>query len=329
MAKPQVLLTRGSFYKPGWIEAHWPTRAARAELILSPHEGGEPLLNDAAKADVIYARGFPVTREMMEAAGARLRGVVASGVGVDKIDVAAATRMGVPVANSPGNTITMAESTMLLVAAFAKQLFFWVDLARTSQYPNSAQQGREMAGQTIGLIGFGRIGKSVAKLARAYGMNPIAYDPYVEPSDLAPLVPLDELLARSDFVSLHPLLTDETRKMINAETLRKMKKTAYLINTARGRLVDETALIEALQAGTIAGAGLDVFEQEPPRSDNPLLQMKNVIGTPHGLGQAAEARRRCAVMAEQSMLSLIDGVMPELVVNKDVVWRHAGAGALG
>jgi phosphoglycerate dehydrogenase-like enzyme len=116
--------------------------------------------------------------------------------------------------------------------------------------------------------------------------------------------------------------------MINAEALGKMKKTAYLINTARGRIVDEAALIEALQAGTIAGAGLDVFEIEPPKPDNPLLKMKNVIGTPHGLGQAAEARRRCAVMAEQSMLSLIDGVMPELVVNKDVVWRHKGAGPI-
>jgi D-3-phosphoglycerate dehydrogenase len=329
MAKPQVLLTRGGFYKPGWIESHWPNLQKRAELIISFHEGGEALLNDAAKADVIYARGFPVTREIMEAAGKRLRGVVASGVGVDKIDVKAATEMGVPVMNSPGNTITMAESTMLLVAAFAKQLFFWVDHARTGQLPNSAQQGREMAGQTIGLIGFGRIGKTVAKLARAYGMYPIAYDPYVEPSDLAPLVPLDELLERSDFVSLHPLLTDETRKIINAGTLRKMKKSAYLINTARGRLVDEAALIEALQEGVIAGAGLDVFEIEPPKPDNPLLKMKNVIGTPHGLGQAAEARRRCAVMAEQSMLSLIDGVMPELVVNKDVVWRHKGAGAIG
>ncbi len=326
MAKPQVLLTRAAFYKPGWIESHWPTLAARADLILSPHDKGQALLDDAAKADVIYARGFTVSREMMEAAGPRLRGVVASGVGVDKIDVAAATELGVPVVNSPGNTITMAESTMLLVAAFAKQLFFWVDLARTSQYPNSAQQGREMAGQTIGLIGFGRIGKAVAKLANVYGMNPIAYDPYVEPSDMAPMVPLDELLARSDFVSLHPLLTPETRRIINAGTLRKMKKTAYLINTARGPLVDEAALIDALQEGVIAGAGLDVFEKEPPAVDNPLLHMKNVIGTPHGLGQAAEARRRCAVMAEQSMLALIEGRMPELVVNKDVVWRHSGNG---
>jgi D-3-phosphoglycerate dehydrogenase len=261
---------------------------------------------------------------MLEASG-KLRGVVASGVGVDKIDVEAATELGIPVANSPGNTITMAESTMLLVAAFAKNLFFWVNFARTDSLPNSATQGRELAGQTIGIIGFGRIGSMVAKLARAYGMKPIAYDPYVAPSELAPFVPLDELLATSDFVTLHPLLTRETRHMIDAGALRKMKPTAYLINTSRGGVVDEAALIKALEAGVIAGAGLDVFAREPPAKDNPLLKMPNVIATPHGLGQAAEARRRCAAMAQESMLSLIAGKLPELTVNRDVRWRFSGA----
>jgi D-3-phosphoglycerate dehydrogenase len=327
MAKPVVLLTRASFYKPGWIESHWPELQAKTELLMSFHEKGPELLRDAAKADVIYARGFPVSREMMAAAG-KLRGVVASGVGVDKIDVEAATELGIPVANSPGNTITMAESTMLLLAAFAKNLFFWVNLARTNTLPNSAQQGRELAGQTLGIIGFGRIGSMVAKLARAYGMKPIAYDPYVPASELAPFVPLDELLSTSDFVTLHPLLTKETRHMIDADALAKMKKTAYLLNTARGGLVDEKALIAALEAGMIAGAGLDVFEKEPPEKDNPLLKMPNVIATPHGLGQAAEARRRCAVMAQDSMLALVAGKLPEFTVNKDVKWRFEGAAAL-
>ena len=324
MAKPVVLLTRAGFYKPGWIETHWPELAAKTELLMSFHEKGPELINDAARADVIYARGFPVGREMMEASP-NLRGVVASGVGVDKIDLDAATALGIAVANSPGNTITMAESTMLLVAAFAKNLFFWVNFARTDALPNSATQGRELAGQTIGIIGFGRIGSMVAKLARAYGMKPIAYDPYVAPSELAPFVPLDELLATADFVTLHPLLTRETRHMIDAEALRKMKKTAYLINTSRGGVVDEAALIKALEAGVIAGAGLDVFAKEPPEKDNPLLSMPNVIATPHGLGQAAEARRRCASMAQESMLSLIAGKLPELTVNRDVRWRFAGA----
>jgi phosphoglycerate dehydrogenase-like enzyme len=260
----------------------------------------------------------------MEAAP-KLRGVVAAGVGVDKIDVEAATGLGIAVANSPGNTVTMAEATMLLIAAFAKNLFFWVRLARESTLPNAATQGRELAGQTVGIVGRGRIGSMVAKLARAYGMEPIACDPYVEPDDLCPMVPLEELLARSDFVTLHPVLTPETRHMIDARSLRLMKPTAYLINTSRGGVVDEAALIAALEEGRIAGAGLDVFEKEPPAKDNPLLHMPNVIATPHGLGQAAEARRRNAEMAERSMLSLIDGELPELTVNREVRWRWQGA----
>jgi D-3-phosphoglycerate dehydrogenase len=326
MAKPVVLLTRASFFKPGWIEAHWPKIAEAAELRLSFDEVGPKLIEASRDVDVIFARGFPVTREMMEAAP-KLRGVVASGVGVDKIDVAAATEFGIAVANSPGNTVTMAESTMLLIAAFAKNLFFWVRLARENTLPNSATQGRELAGQTVGIVGRGRIGSMVAKLARAYGMEPIAYDPYVEPDDeLCPMVPLDELLARADFVTCHPLLTPETRRMINAETLKLMKPTAYLINTSRGGVVDERALIDALEAGEIAGAGLDVFETEPPSPDNPLLAMANVIATPHGLGQAAEARRRNAEMSQASMLSLLAGEPPELTVNKGVKWKWAGVG---
>jgi phosphoglycerate dehydrogenase-like enzyme len=323
MAKPVVLLTRASFYKPGWIESHWPKIGEAAELRMSFDEPGPKLIDACRDADIIFARGFPVTREMMQAAP-RLRGVVAAGVGVDKIDVEAATERCIVVANSPGNTVTMAEATMLLIAAFAKNLFFWVNFARESALPNAATQGRELAGQTVGIVGRGRIGSMVAKLAKAYGMEPIAYDPYVEPSDICPLVPLDELLGRADFVTLHPLLTPETRHMINAETLKLMKPTAYLINTSRGGVVDETALIDALEAGRIAGAGLDVFEKEPPAKDNPLLRMANVIATPHGLGQAAEARRRNAEMAERSMLSLIAGELPELTVNKDVNWRWQG-----
>jgi D-3-phosphoglycerate dehydrogenase len=326
MAKPVVLLTRASFFKPGWIEAHWPKIAEAAELRLSFDEVGPKLIEASRDVDVIFARGFPVTREMMEAAP-KLRGVVASGVGVDKIDVAAATEFGIAVANSPGNTVTMAESTMLLIAAFAKNLFFWVRLARENTLPNSATQGRELAGQTVGIVGRGRIGSMVAKLAKAYGMEPIACDPYVAPDDeLCPMVPLEELLARADFVTLHPLLTPETRHMINAETLALMKPTAYLINTSRGGVVDEKALVAALEEGRIAGAGLDVFEKEPPSPENPLLKMPNVIATPHGLGQAAEARRRNAEMAERSMLSLIAGELPELTVNREVKWRWEGVG---
>ena len=323
MKKPIILMTQAEFYKPGWIEKHWPLLCPHVELAFVPLADEAVLCDTLKRADLIYARGFSINADMI-AAAVNLRGIVTSGVGVDKIDVMAASEHGIVVANSPGNTQTMAESTMLLVAAFAKNLLFWIDLGRAQQAPNSAMRGCELSGQTIGLIGFGRIGKSVARLANAYDMKCLAYDPYEEASDLAEFVPLDELLMESDFVSLHPLLTDETRKMIDAEALRSMKPTAYLINTSRGGVVDEEALIAALRSGEIAGAGLDVFEVEPPCQNNPLLSMKNVIATPHGLGQANESRRRCAELSQTSFISLIDGEMPIYTVNRDVEWQYAG-----
>jgi phosphoglycerate dehydrogenase-like enzyme len=152
-------------------------------------------------------------------------------------------------------------------------------------------------------------------------MRVIAYDPYVATSDLAEMVSLESVLAQSDFVSLHPVLTPETRHMINAERLALMKPSAYLINTSRGGVIDEPALVDALQNKRIAGAGLDVFETEPPVHDNPLLHMANVICTPHGLGHADESIRRCAEMTEENVLALIDGRLPQYTVNPQARWR--------
>jgi phosphoglycerate dehydrogenase-like enzyme len=189
--------------------------------------------------------------------------------------------------------------------------------------------GMELYGKTLGIVGFGRIGRWSAELARAFRMKVLAYDPYVQASDpsassgqaLAEMVTLEDLLRRSDFVSLHPILTPETFHLINAERLALMKPTAFLINTSRGGVIDEPALIAALQQGTIAGAGLDVFEKEPPDTDNPLLAMPNVIGTPHGLSHAEESFARCAAMTQESVLALLDGRLPEYTVNKQVKWR--------
>jgi phosphoglycerate dehydrogenase-like enzyme len=179
----------------------------------------------------------------------------------------------------------------------------------------------ELNGKTLGIVGFGRIGKLTAGFARAFGMRVLAYDPYVEPSEQAILTSLDEVLEGSDYVSLHPVLTPETFHMINAERLALMKPSAYLINTSRGGVIDEPALIAALQQGKLAGAGLDVFETEPPAADNPLLHMDNVIGTPHGLSHADESVRRCASMTEDNVLAIIRGQLPPYLVNKSVRWR--------
>lgn len=320
MSKPVTLLTCGSFYAPGWIEEQWPRILERSEVRTTDVRSGPEWLAQVAEADVLIARRWEVRRDALEAAD-RLRGVVTVGVGIEKVDVGAATELGIVVANSPGNYIAVAEATMLLVAAVCKHLPVWIDAARTGQQPNSNLRGIELHGKTIGLVGFGRIGRWVAGLARAYGMGVLAHDPYVEASDLAEMVSLDELLRRADFVSLHPVLTPETHHLIGAAQLALMKPTAYLINTSRGGVVDEAALVGALREGRIAGAGLDVFEIEPPELDNPLLEMPNVIATPHALPRTAEAQRRCAEMSQESVLALLDGRLPEYTVNRGVRWR--------
>ena len=327
MARPVVLLTRGSFYAPGWIEEHWPRILERCEVRRTDIREGPEWVAQVAEADVLIVRGWFVRRDALEAAK-RLRGVVTAGVGVEKIDIEAATELGIAVANSPGNYPAVAEATMLLVNAVSKHMLTWVDAARTGRQPDSSLVGSELHGKTIGLVGFGRIGKWVAGLARAFGMEVLAYDPYVPEAPatssgqpLADMVSLEELLRRSDFVSLHPVLTPETHHMIGAEQLAMMKPTAYLINTSRGGVVDEPALVEALRSGRIAGAGLDVFEVEPPELDNPLLSMPNVIATPHALPRTAESLRRCAEMTEENVLALLDGRLPPYLVNRTVRWR--------
>jgi len=314
-------MNRAGFYKPGWIEKHWPTLPQRAEIRKTALESGPELHAEVAEADILYNRGsFQLTRYILEA-GTKLRGVVTSGVGIEKIDVEAATELGIPVVNSPGNTSTVAEASMLLVAALAKRLLFWVTAAREGTPPDSKTEGMELFDKTIGLIGFGRIGRATANIVRAYGMHVLAFDPYVTKSDVAELVPLDDLLKQSDFVSLHSVLNDSTRQIINEKSLSLMRPTAFLVNTARGELVDEVALERALKSGAIAGAGVDVFNVEPVKPDHPLLALPNVIATPHGLAHATESRHRCAVLSEQSMLALLDGRLPEFVVNPSVQWR--------
>jgi D-3-phosphoglycerate dehydrogenase len=324
MPRPIVVLNCGRYYKSGWIEKHWAELPTRAEIRLTDAKGGPELLAAVADADVVMARRDPFGRDAMEAAP-KLRGIVTGGVGVEKVDVAAATELGIVVANSPGNTVTVAESAILLMLALAKHMLSWIEAGKSGTEPNSTMHGMELYGKTVGIVGFGRIGRWVAELARAFRMKVIAYDPYVQSSDLAEIVSLEDLLRRSDFVTLHPVLTPETHHLINAERLALMKPTAYLINTSRGGVIDEPALIEALRQGKLAGAGLDVFEKEPPDLDNPLLAMPNVIGTPHGLSHAEESFRRQAEMAQESILALLDGRMPEYTVNKQVKWRLASA----
>lgn len=320
MPRPIVVFNCARNYPPGSLESDMPRLTAACEVRLTEAKDGTDLARELADAQVLVARRDYVGRATLELVQG-LRGVVTPGVGIEKVDVAAATELGIVVANSPGNSITMSEATLLLMLSVAKQLPQWVDKARDGTEPTLSMRGMELHGKTIGIVGLGRIGTLVAGLARAFGMRVLAYDPYVTSSDVAELTTLETVLSQSDFVSLHPVLTPETRHLINTERLALMKPSAYLINTSRGGVIDEPALIDALRNRTIAGAGLDVFETEPPALDNPLLHMDNVIGTPHGLGHADESLRRCAAMTEENVLALIDGRIPPYIVNKQVNWR--------
>jgi len=276
------------------------------------------LLAELAGADGLIVRSATrVTSELLERAP-RLRVVGRAGVGVDNIDVEAATRRGVLVMNTPGgNATSVAEHTLALILALARSVPQLNAAIHAGRWEKGAASGMELRGKTLGLIGLGRVGSEVARRARAFEMRVLAHDPHISENvarDVGTeLVPLQELLAQSDIVSLHTALSPETEKMINAETLARMKRGARLINAARGELVDEAALAAALRSGHLAGAAVDVFAAEPPRG-SPLLGLPNVIATPHVAGSTAEAQEEIGTqIAQQVRDFLAEGVMRNAV----------------
>lgn len=261
--------------------------------------------------------GTQVTGELLEAAP-QLKVIGRAGVGVDNVDVEAATRRGVLVMNTPGgNAVSVAEHTLALLLALARRVPAADRSTRTGEWRKSEFSGYELKGKTLGLAGLGRIGQEVARRGLAFEMEVIAHDPFVAAAlarDLGvELVSLEELLGRSDFISLHVALTPETQNLLNRERLARCKRGVLLINTARGELVDEAALAEALGRGQVAGAALDVFSLEPPR-DSPLLKLPNVIATPHIAGSTAEAQEEVGWrIAQQVRDFLKDGVVRNAV----------------
>jgi D-3-phosphoglycerate dehydrogenase len=246
-----------------------------------------------------------VTAEVLDAA-VRLRAVGRAGVGVDNIDVAAATARGVIVMNAPdGNTMTTAEHTVALLLALARRIPHGNASLLAGKWERKKFVGVELRGKTLGVVGLGRIGRVVASRARGFEMRVVAFDPFLVPEQLAnteiELAPLAEVCARADFLTVHTPLTNETRGIVGAKEIALMKPTARVINCARGGLIDEAALYEALKEGRIAGAALDVFEQEPPPSDHPLLALENVIATPHLGASTVEAQEGVAVTVAEQM----------------------------
>ncbi|MBF6568140.1 MAG: hypothetical protein IVW54_04600 [Candidatus Binataceae bacterium] len=269
------------------------------------------------------------TRAVMLAAP-RLVTIAKLGIGVERIDIKAATELGILVSNTPipENYLAVAEYAVAFMLAMAKQLKPGDKQGRAGRWRSIV--GSFMRGKTVGLVGFGRIGSRVASLLRAFEVRVLAFDPFVKPERAAQagveLVPLDRLMAESDFVSLHAVVTAENRNVIGAKELALMKPTAYIINTARGALLDEAALAAALHHNRIAGAALDVFEPEPPASTNPLLSSDledRVLITPHVAGMSPELMERMPAVQTENCIRALRGELPEYVVNPTVTphWR--------
>lgn len=285
-------------------------------------------LQEAIRAadGVIVRSGTRITAELVENPG-RLRAIVRAGVGVDNIDVAAATRRGIVVMNTPGgNTISTAEHTITLLMALARQLPAADASLRHGKWERGKFVGTQLAGKTLGVVGLGRIGREVARRAAGLDMKVLGFDPFLSPDRAGQLgieavADLDQLLPRCDFLTVHTPLTDETRALIGAEQIARMKRGARILNCARGGIVHEGALAAALASGHLSGAALDVFEQEPPPADHPLLKLPSVVATPHLGASTVEAQASVAREAAQLLVDFLTRGVVQFAVNMAAVDR--------
>ncbi|MGI6367128.1 MAG: phosphoglycerate dehydrogenase [Anaerolineae bacterium] len=269
--------------------------------------------------DALIVRSATKVNASLLESGKRLRVVARAGTGVDNIDVDAATRLGILVVNAPaGNSNAVAEHTIALILALARQLVPAADSLKAGRWEKNRLQGIEVRNKTLGLVGLGRIGRMVAAKAKGLEMRVVAFDPFVSPGGAASigveLLTMDEVLQTADFISVHTPLTPATRGLIGERELAMIKPEAYLINAARGGLIDEKALREALDAGRLAGAALDVFEVEPVQ-DQALLAHENLVATPHLGGSTAEAQENIALEVARAVVDYLEGRFPPNPVN--------------
>lgn len=315
------------------LEAAGLDLLARAGVEVDNRPGlkGADLIAALKQCDAVICRSQPqLTAEVLGALAGpdqRLRAIARAGVGIDNIDVPAATRLGVVVMNTPGgNTVSAAEHTVALMMALARQIPAADARMKAGGWDRTKFVGTQLVGKTIGIVGLGRIGQEVAKRAAGLGMNVIGFDPFVTSAKAQELgihaVPnLDALLPDADFLTVHVSLTPETKHLIGAAELGKLKKTARVLNVARGGIIDEHALAAALTAGTIAGAAIDVFETEPPAADHPLRTAPNCIVTPHLGASTTEAQETVAIEAAQLITDFLQRGVVANAVNMAAVDR--------
>jgi D-3-phosphoglycerate dehydrogenase len=258
------------------------------------------------------------------AAATKLRIIVKRGAKPENVDYEAATKKGIVVAWTPGvNYVAVAEHTVMLMLCLAKKTIPQMERLRGGAWREADAGLQELCGKTVGIVGLGGIGRVLCRMVGGFDVKFLAYDPYISPAQAKEvdvnLVGLEDLLRQSDYITLHAALTDETRHLIGEKELSMMKKTAYLINTARGGLIDESALLKALKEGEIAGAGLDVFEPEPPEHENPLLHLPNVVVTPHMAGWSDEAVYREQKEAALEIKLVLEGESPRYPINPEAL----------
>ena len=281
---------------------------------------GSDLLRAVAESDALITRsGTAVTPELVNA-GERLRIVGRAGVGLDNVDVDACTARGILVINAPtANIMSATEHTMAMLLALCRNIPEAHASVKRGEWTRPKFMGIELSGKTLGVIGLGRIGSRVTVRARAFGMHVIGYDPYIAPTAFervgAEQVSLEELLAQSDVITVHTPLTDETRGMIGADDIGKMKDGVVLVNVARGGIYEEKALADALNSGKVSGAAVDVFADEPPGKDHPLLNAKNIILSPHIGANTIEAQDRVAVQTAEMVVEALRGSIFVSAVN--------------
>jgi D-3-phosphoglycerate dehydrogenase len=303
-----------------------------AKLLLAREGTEDELLSLVRHADAILTCFAQVPASVIRA-GERLQVVGRYGIGVDNIAVAEATRLGIPVTNVPAYCLDeVAEHALALLLALARKINVY-DRAVHQDSNWALQSGMPMyriKGRTLGILGFGKIGQTLAQKARGLGLRIIVHDPTMGETAVrqhgAEPVSLDDLFTRSDFLSIHAPATPETRQLVNEARLRRMKPTAYLINTARGAIIDQEALFIALREGSIAGAALDVFVPERLPGDHPLLTLPNLIATPHVAFYSEESVLELEVKAARNVAAILSGRRPESIVNPEVLtlprWAH-------
>lgn len=312
--------------------SHYLTQHGCTLMTGTPDDRPEDLVRKLGRfrPDALIVRQGRIT-EAVQAAAPDLKIICKHGVGTDNIDIEAATRRGIPVLYTPGaNTESVAEHTLALIFSLARGIPIHDRLVRRGTFDKNAYAGRELLGKTLGLVGFGRIGRRVAELAAPLGMAVLVYHPSRKngalPERVREAQTIDDVMRNSDIISLHCPLTEQTRNLVNRDSIQRMKPGVYLVNTARGGLINETDLVAALQQGHVRGAALDVFEHEPLAQDSPLVGLDNVILTPHVAGVSDNSAVNMGLESARHVLAVLGGgkVDPSAVKNPEVLAAGIG-----